>query len=134
MAAGWVKVIVDKNKMAAACRHEQGAAELDANGWVYVDSVAKDERQPKPPASLEVISSPPAPPACSAVEWLSMMQALGAEEQKKVRGLRKKLREIGVLEARLEEGAVLQRAQKEKLAQKIELLGNLRALVPCCEA
>ena len=53
---------------------------------------------------------------------------LDADGQKRLKTLRKKLKDIEVLERRREEGAVLQANQLEKIAGKADLLAALQQL------
>ena len=83
----------------------------------------------------QVTAAPVAPPktvAAPAALPIGKAPLLDAEGQKRLKNLRKKLKDIEILEARLEEGAVLQANQKEKIMQKAELTSALRELTGAC--
>jgi formate-dependent nitrite reductase cytochrome c552 subunit len=69
----------------------------------------------------------PTAPTAPIVSASSHKQ-LSAEVQKKIKVLRKKVKDIEILEERLAEGAILQANQKEKIAGKDELTEALRQL------
>ena len=96
-------------------------AQLDPSGGAYLGSSTNRVESQASPA---VPSTAPTAPIVSA----SSHKQLSAEVQKKIKVLRKKIKDIEILEERLAEGAILQANQKEKIAGKDELTEALRQL------
>ena len=96
-------------------------AQLDPSGGAYLGSSTNRVESQASPA---VPSTAPTAPIVSA----SSHKQLSAEVQKKIKVLRKKVKDIEILEERLAEGAILQANQKEKIAGKDELTEALRQL------
>ena len=96
-------------------------AQLDPSGGAYLGSSTNRVESQASPAV------PPTAPTAPIVSASSHKQ-LSAEVQKKIKVLRKKVKDIEILEERLAEGAILQANQKEKIAGKDELTEALRQL------
>lgn len=96
-------------------------AQLDPSGGAYLGSSTNRVESQASPAV------PPTAPTAPIVSASSHKQ-LSAEVQKKIKVLRKKVKDIEILEERLAEGAILQANQKEKMAGKDELTEALRQL------
>lgn len=134
---GWpIRVVVTSDKEQAlknllARKLAQGAeltqdqrralAQLDPSGGAYLGSSTNRVESQASPAV------PPTAPTAPIVSASSHKQ-LSAEVQKKIKVLRKKVKDIEILEERLAEGAILQANQKEKIAGKDELTEALRQL------
>jgi uncharacterized protein with WD repeat len=99
-------------------------AQLDASGAAYLGSSKISDYGDAQRAAIKTTVPPTAP-----VVAASSNKQLDPEGQKRIKTLRKKIKDIEILEERLAEGAVLQVNQKEKIASKAELLEALRQLM-----
>ena len=90
-------------------------AQLDESGTEYLGGSK---------SSTESKASPSVPPTAAS----SSNKQLSLEDQKRVKKMRKAIKDIEILEGRLAEGAILQANQKEKIASKDGLLEALRQL------